>query len=93
MIKNSNIYQGQMQGPFEVGVDLFPLIAEEARLEDFEYVQHLGIQTDIPSIVLINGEEREIGKTGIYEIGNTKITSIIFTQENDNNTIIDYIIG
>ena len=32
----------------------------------------------------------EIGKTGMYEVGNTKITSLQFLEDKDNNTIIDY---
>ena len=38
------------------------------------------------------GKEYEIGKTGIYEIGNTEITSIYFAQDTDENSIIDYTI-
>ena len=50
----------------------------------------IGIQGPTGLMMSINGEQIKVGKTGIYEIGNTKITSLYFLQDVDNNTLIDY---
>ena len=84
-----NRYMGQLKGPFKANQELFELIKADAAI-DIKYVKHLGIQTDVSAIVIINNKEYEIGKTGIYEIGNTEITSIIFKVDTDDNTLIDY---
>ena len=88
---NNNGYTGQLIGPFNANQDLYALIKATA-IQPILYVQHLGIQTDIKNYIFINGKEVEIGNTGIYEIGNTEITSLYFAQDVDNNTIIDYTI-
>lgn len=87
----NNIYQGQLIGPFSAGEELYDKIKAAAAV-NVAYVKHLGVQTDVRNIILINGEEREIGKTGIYEIGNTEITSIQFPVDVDKNTILDFVI-
>lgn len=87
-----NYFQGQLVGPFKVEEELFDKIKENSAI-DVSYVSHLGVQTDISNYILINEKEVEIGKTGIYEIGNTEITSIKFKQDVDKNTIIDYTIN
>ena len=71
--------------------EIMDLIRAAAAVE-VEYVWHLGVQTDVRAMIRINGHEVEVGKTGIYEIGNTEITSIQFVEDVDENTIIDYII-
>ena len=86
-----NRYMGQLKGPFKANQELFELIKADAAI-DIKYVKHLGIQTDVSAIVIINNKEYEIGKTGIYEIGNTDITSIMFKAATDDNTLIDYTI-
>ena len=86
-----NRYMGQLKGPFKANQELFELIKSDAAI-DIKYVKHLGIQTDVSAIVIINNKEYEIGKTGIYEIGNTDITSIMFKADTDDNTLIDYTI-
>ena len=86
-----NRYMGQLKGPFKANQELFELIKADAAI-DIKYVKHLGIQTDVSAIVIINNKEYEIGKTGIYEIGNTDITSIMFKADTDDNTLIDYTI-
>lgn len=85
----NNGYTGQLIGPFTENVELFDLI-NSAAIKPVAYVSHLGIQTDMENYIYINGEEYEIGTTGIYEIGNTEITSIYFSQNVDENSIIDY---
>lgn len=84
-----NGYTGQLLGPFEANQELVNLIQQDA-LKEIEYVKHLGIQTEIGSLLKINDETIEIGKTGIYEIGNTEINSIYFLEDTDDNAIIDY---
>lgn len=86
-----NGYTGQLIGPFKANEELYDKIIAAAA-QPINYVSHIGIQTDIKNYVYINGEEYEIGKTGIYEIGNTEINSIYFAQDTDENSIIDYTI-
>lgn len=88
---NTNGYTGQLLGPFTANEELYDLIVAAAAYP-IDYVNHIGIQTDVRNCVFINGKEYEIGKTGIYEIGNTEITSIYFAQDTDENSIIDYTI-
>lgn len=82
---------GQLVGPFTANEELFDKISAAA-IQPIAYINHLGVQTDIRNFIYINGKEYEIGKTGIYEIGNTKITSLYFAQDTDENSIIDYTI-
>ena len=95
-----NIYQGQIQGPFKANEDLMNKVVEQCKTAP-KYIKHLGIQTETDNILInpnalvtliICGKEQtiEIGKTNCYEIGNTKVTSIKFLEDKDNNTIIDY---
>lgn len=87
----NNVHQGQLRGPFTAEQELFTLIKEAAAVP-FTYITHIGVQTDIRNIIMVNGKEYEIGKTGIYEIGNTEITSLKFKEDVDINTIVDYTI-
>lgn len=87
----NNVHQGQLRGPFTAEQELFTLIKEAAAVP-FTYITHIGVQTDIRNIIIVNGKEYEIGKTGIYEIGNTEITSLKFKEDVDINTIVDYTI-
>lgn len=98
--KKINKYQGQLQGPFKANEELMNRITEQC-LTAPNYVKHLGIQTATDNVIInpnalvsliICGKEQtiEIGKTNCYEIGNTKVTSIKFLEDKDNNTIIDY---
>ena len=84
-----NGYTGQLLGPFEANQELIDLIQQDA-LREIKYVKHLGIQANVRTFLNINGKEVEIGKTGIYEIGNTEISSIYFIDDTDDNVIIDY---
>ena len=87
----NNVHQGQLRGPFTAEQELFTLIKEAAAVP-FTYITHIGVQTDIRNIIIVNGKEYEIGKTGIYEIGNTEIASLKFKEDVDINTIVDYTI-
>lgn len=96
-----NKAQGQLVGPFSAGQELMDLISEQCASKP-SYIEHIGIQSETHNVNIhpetliemkISGQIQtiEIGKTGIYEIGNTKITSIKFRNDRDNNTIVDYI--
>ena len=89
----NNIAMGQFTGPFKAKEDLYPRILEETKSdEQLLYVKHLGIQNSVSSYVYINGDRREIGRTGIYELTNTEIKSIYFEEDTDYDAIVDYII-
>lgn len=96
----TNIFQGQIYGPFSANQELMDLIAEQC-VSVPKYIKHLGVQTETHNVLIypntllemiIDGKKQtiEVGKTGIYEIGNTKITSFKFLNDRDNNTIIDF---
>ena len=51
----------------------------------------LGIQAEVGTAFQLNGVDCIIGKTGIFEIENTVVDSLIFPNGADNTTIIDYI--
>ena len=87
----NNGYTGQLIGPFEANQELIDLINQDA-IGEIQYVKHLGVQAKVRTFLSINGEEVEIGKTGIYEIGNTEINSIYFLEDTDDTAIIDYTI-
>ena len=88
-----NGYMGQLKGPFQADEELFTKI-QNTSSEKIAAVQHLGIQTVTGDLVMIeiNGKEIEIGKTGMYEVRNTEITSIKFKTNADENTLVDYVI-
>lgn len=88
-----NGYMGQLKGPFQADEELFTRI-QNTSSEKIAAVQHLGIQTVTGDLVMIeiNGKEIEIGKTGMYEVRDTEITSIKFKTNVDENTLIDYVI-
>ena len=87
-----NGYMGQLKGPFQADEELFTKI-QNTSSEKIAAVQHLGIQTVTENLVMIeiNGKEIEIGKTGMYEVRNTEITSIKFKTNVDENTLVDYV--
>lgn len=80
-----NKHTGQLKGPFLANKELFSL-------PEGYYINHIGIQAETPKIVIIDDNEYEMGKTEIYELFNTKIYSVKFKEDMDNNTIIDYVI-
>lgn len=88
-----NGYMGQLKGPFQADEELFTKI-QNTSSEKITAVQHLGIQTVTGDLVMIeiNGKEIEIGKTGMYEVRNTEITSIKFKTNVNENTLVDYVI-
>ena len=87
-----NIYQSQIRGPFNNGTDLFNEIKNDCQSSSIS-IWHLGIQTDTGNEFKINDKKVMIGKTGIYEIGNTKITQFSCLQNLTADTIIDYVVS
>lgn len=75
----------QLHGPFDSNKNILET------LDNFSYIKKIGIQSKPGTICLINGRNFEIGKTGILEFDEVKITSIIFTSFVDKNTLIDFI--
>lgn len=88
----------QLIGPFKANENLYTQI--KSNIDNLLYISHIGIQMDNhtspdpeqATLVLIDDFSVEIGKTGIYEIGNTEIKKkIAFTNDVDKDTIIDFI--
>lgn len=103
MANTENLYQDQVIGPFSMGEEIITKIKAQASTEGgFNnncYVWHLGIKSDINAIFNIKFNNTttaaipiKIGSTGIYEIGNTKVVSIIPQQNVDDETIIDFVL-
>ena len=93
MILNGRI--GQVLGPFAANVDL---LAEGGAISDFTpevtkpIIEKIGIQTDVGSIIEINGVRIKIGKTGIYELDKrVAIKSLKFPNGASADTIIDFV--
>lgn len=87
----TNNYTGQLRGPFTANKELFDLILEQC-VDGVDYISHIGIQAAPGTLVTINGKDIEISRTKIYEVSSdeTKITSILFKNGADEDTIIDY---
>ena len=87
----TNNYTGQLKGPFKKNKELFDLILEQC-IDDVDYISHIGVQAAPGTLVTINEKDIEIGRTKIYEVSSdeTKITSIFFKNDVDEDTIIDY---
>jgi hypothetical protein len=86
-----NGYMGQLKGPFKADEELFDKIVKNS-VEEIAAVGHLGVQAEVSTFIIINGEEIEIGKTGMYEVRDTEITSVKFKTDVDENTLVDYVI-
>ena len=92
-----NGYQSQIASinqenkEFEKNTNLFDIIAEEFEEGKNYIVRRIGIQTTPGIKVLLNSIPIVIGKTGIYEVDDVEITSIVL-EENNDDMIIDYII-
>ena len=61
------------------------------------FLSRIGVQAnpgDIIKINFVNNDPTQIkiGKTGIYEVEDVKITFLSFINDSDKNAIIDYII-
>ena len=89
--EHSNAYTGQIKGPFSKNTELFDLILQQS-IPDAKYITHLGIQSTVGTVVIIDDKEIEIGIKKIYEIDSdeNRIKSIKFKDDVDDSTIIDY---
>lgn len=67
------------------------LIGRQTPETSWPQLVKLGIQAATGTRFNINGVSCIIGKTGIFEIENAVIESLIFPDGADNTTIIDYI--
>lgn len=67
------------------------LIGRQTPETSWPQLTKLGIQAASGTAFKINGVNCVIGKTGIFEIENTVVESLIFPNGASNTTIIDYI--
>ena len=94
-----NGYQGQIRAreqqnqKFFADQQLFDIISNNTVGDNQNcYIKRLGIYAKSGTIVRINNEEIEIGKTNIYEIDQVEITSIQFKEDTSSQVILDFII-
>lgn len=71
------------------GKDLMEDIFGSNELPNTLCIEHIGIQSVKGHKCIINNEEIEIGKTGILEVRNANITSFQFSQNENEETIVD----
>lgn len=86
---------GQVLGPFDAGADL---LADDGAIGQFTpestkpIIEKLGIQTEVGTMVEINGVQIKIGKTGIYELDNrVAIKTLVFPDGASADTIVDFV--
>jgi hypothetical protein len=82
----------QIQGPFNAKQDVTSLIKQQSS-NNFSSIKKIGIQSKIKHQCSINDCVFEIGSTGILEFDEVKVVSLYFLQSEDEDTIIDCIIG
>lgn len=82
----------QINGPFSAGENVFSILKNKYDDINFTYIQRIGISSKTGHTVVINGQDFEIGKTGMLEFNDVGITSLYFRQEEDFFTIIDCIV-
>ena len=81
----------QLSGPFKRSEDVIYKIKK--LYPDFRYIKKLGIQTLPSHGCNLNGIVFEIGRTGILEFDNVRITQFHFIQDESAMTLIDCIMG
>lgn len=82
--------QGQLTGPFVANTEILYLVKADAKVSAINYLTKVGICYERGSFVKINGVDFEIGKTGILEFEDVRITSLKFSQDVDDKAVIDY---
>ena len=91
-------YQGQIRaadqtnGYFPANLELITLIRQSCNNLFNGYVERLGIEAPEKTMIKINNQSIEIGKTGLYEVNNAHITSLQFVNNSTQDAIIDFII-
>lgn len=81
----------QIHGPFSKNEELINIIKKD--YPDFKFIQKIGIQSISTNICCINGQNFEIGKTGILELNEVSITSLYFKQDELATTLVDCLLG
>lgn len=77
----------QVAGIFTPYTELMNFLGSKAK-----YITKIGIQLPSGSYAIIDGVEFEIGKTGILEFEDTKISSVKFRSHNPNTRQQMYVI-
>ena len=86
-MNNKNV---QLRGPFNQDEELVDKIKAEA--SDFRSIERIGICARVRDSVKLNNETFEIGKTGILQFDNVRITSIKFMQDENESTFVDCVL-
>lgn len=81
----------QIHGPFSKNEELINIIKKD--YPDFKFIQKISIQSISTNICCINGQNFEIGKTGILELNEVSITSLYFKQDELATTLVDCLLG
>lgn len=95
---NINGYQGQIKasdqpnGYFSAGTEVIILIAQACNNQYSGTIKRLGIESPEGTSLLINNKDIKIGKTGMYEVRDVDITSLIFVEDSAKQAVVDYII-
>ena len=95
---NTNGYQGQVRaidqsgGCFSAGQEIMDLIEAQCNNYYTGTISRLGVQAPQASVFLINGKAVRMGQTGIYEVNNVAIYSLVFQADSSPAAIVDYII-
>lgn len=85
---------GQVLGPFgsEDLIENNGIISTFTPEDVQPQLSKLGIQTDVGTIVRINGSEIKVGKTGIYELDEVVIIKQLnFPNGASEETIVDFV--
>jgi hypothetical protein len=85
---------GQVLGPFgsEDLIENHGIISAFTPEDVQPLLTKLGIQTDVGTIVRINGVEIKIGKTGIYELDEVvMVKQLNFPNGASTDTIVDFV--
>lgn len=85
-----NKFYYQLKGPFQKETDVLSSIKQEN--SEFGYVYQIGISAKPTTIIILNEESFEIGKTGILEFYNVKIFTIKFKENTSSDIFLDLII-
>ncbi|MCC8068710.1 MAG: hypothetical protein LIO71_02965 [Ruminococcus sp.] len=80
-----------VSGPFTANSDVVSYIKSNYD-SDMKYIKKCGIQSEVGNFVNINGQKFEIGKTGILELNDVKITSLYFSQDEPASSLVDGIL-
>lgn len=80
----------QLQGPFKRNEELM----DKIRLvnSNFRYIKRIGIQTKEGNKCKINGISFEIGRNKVLEFDDVEVQSIMFSQDETEDTLIDCIL-